>query len=109
VEKEHIINYLTIKEKPIAQKHKTLEMIDGNYTKCIIEGCKTRPCYNIKGEKDHYIAKLMHLNKMVNVSDKRCSLCDMIYLASKKKFGELCYGCYCYTYPDDPIIQKPQN
>jgi hypothetical protein len=87
--------------------HRTSEMIDGNHKKCMQDGCMIRPSYNFKEEKTALYCQTHASTSMVNVLDKRCSLCNMVYLSSnKKKYDGLCFGCYCYTFPDNPMIRN---
>ena len=73
--------------------------------KCIHEGCKTIPVFNVEGETKALYCSVHKKEGMVNVKDKKCKS-EWCSTQVKEKYDGYCLFCYMHLFPDKPVSRN---
>jgi hypothetical protein len=83
--------------------HKEKGMKNIKDKKCLHENCDKRPNFGYAGESPEYCV-CHKKDDMIDVVRKKCIICTEI--SAMKKYENMCFRCYCYTYPEKPVFRK---
>jgi len=84
-------------------EHKLNKMIDTKHKKCIYDGCKMRPNYNIKGEFNALYCVTHKTHEMVNINSNTCKYKECNLQPSYNFIGQKT-ALYCFTHKQDNMI-----
>jgi hypothetical protein len=84
--------------------HRKEGMINVLCTFCQYEGCSKQAVFNILSEKKGAFCSQHKSIDMVNVIDKKCSMCPTHANRNLPKKG-YCYRCFIYTFPEEKVSQ----
>jgi len=85
--------------------HKLDGMVDVKNKKCIHEGCKKQPNYNVEGETKGLYCFPHKKDGMVDVKNKKCKT-YLCLTRVEEKYDGYCLRCFIHLFPDKPVSRN---